>query len=59
MRTGTRNERVVDGPARQPPPVVSPIATLTVYVPSPSNCSSGPAATIVPGVPARPTQYGV
>jgi hypothetical protein len=59
-RPPTRNEAVVDGPERQSdgPPELGPSDTLTVYVPSPSNCSSGPAATISPTVPTRPTQYG-
>jgi hypothetical protein len=43
----------------QPVPIGSPpTLTLTVYVPSPSNCSSGPAATIVPAGSALPTQNG-
>ncbi len=36
-----------------------PTDTVTVYVPTPSNCSSGPAATMSPAVPFRPTQNGV
>ena len=59
-RVTTENEAVVAGPARQSaaPPVPAPTATVTVYVPSPSNWSSGPAAVIVPAAPARVTQYG-